>query len=59
MTVSKEPASSRSAERWENEGGPTHTPRLAVHSGLESDLTRLEIASVQLTNPEATGSNNV
>ena len=50
MTVSKAPASSRSADRWENEGGPTHKkPGLAAPASLDSDLKRLGITPVQLT----------
>jgi hypothetical protein len=49
MTIAKVPASSRSTERWENEGGPTHMPSLAVAGDIGSDLKRFGIAPVQLT----------
>ena len=49
MTISTNPPTSRSTERWENEGGPIHMPSLTVHDEPNSELKKLKITPVQLT----------
>lgn len=49
VTHVPKPRSSRSADRWENEGGPSRSPPLSSDDGMGSELKRLGIASVELT----------
>ena len=43
------PASERSTDRWENEGGPTASPEMQSRDDLQSELERYGITPVQLT----------
>jgi hypothetical protein len=43
------PTSVGSANRWENEGGPTRSPQMQSRDGLQAELKKYGIASVQLT----------
>jgi hypothetical protein len=42
-------ASERSADRWENEGGPAHSLETQAREELQSELKRYGITPVQLT----------
>jgi hypothetical protein len=43
------PASVASADRWENEGGPTRSPEMLSRDDLQAELKRYGITPVQLT----------
>jgi hypothetical protein len=43
------PTSIGSADRWENEGGPTRSPKMQWRDDLEAVLKRYDITTVQLT----------
>jgi hypothetical protein len=43
------PASVGSADRWENEGGPTRSPEMQSRDDLQAELKRYGITLVQLT----------
>jgi len=43
------PTSMRSADRWENEGGPTRSPEMQSRDDLQAELKRYGITPVQLT----------
>jgi hypothetical protein len=43
------PASKASTDRWENEGGPTHSPEMQSREDLQSELKKFGITPVQLT----------
>lgn len=50
MTTSNTlPASERSTDRWENEGGPARAPQTLSSDDLQSELQRYGIKQVQLT----------
>ena len=38
-----------SADRWENEGGPTRSPEMQSRDDLQAELKRYGITPVQLT----------
>jgi hypothetical protein len=38
-----------SADRWENEGGPTRSPAMQSRDDLQAELKKYGIAPVQLT----------
>ena len=42
------PTSKGSADRWENEGGPTRSPEMQSRDDLQADLKRYAITPVQL-----------
>jgi hypothetical protein len=43
------PTSAGSADRWENEGGPTRSPEMQSRDDLQAELKRYGITPVQLT----------
>jgi hypothetical protein len=43
------PAAHGSTDRWENEGGPAHSPEMATRKDPQSELKRYGITPVQLT----------
>ena len=43
------PTSTGSADRWENEGGPTRSPEMQSRDDLQAELKRYGITPVQLT----------
>ena len=49
MTLAPKPRPSRSADRWENEGGPGRPPAAKSEDAQQSELDGLGITSVQLT----------
>jgi hypothetical protein len=49
MTYATKSASERSTDRWENEGGPTHSFEMPSGQDLQSELKRYGITPVQLT----------
>ena len=49
MTYAAKSASERSTDRWENEGGPAHSPKIPSPDDLQSELEKLGITPVQLT----------
>jgi len=49
MSSYANPASERSTERWENEGGPTPSVEMQSRDDLQSELERYGITPVQLT----------
>lgn len=48
-TSTARPISMGSADRWENEGGPTHSPEMQSRDNLQAELKRYDITPVQLT----------
>ena len=49
MTSTALPTSMVSADRWENEGGPTRSPEMQSRDDLQAELKRYGITPVQLT----------
>lgn len=49
MTMHKPPASERSTDRWENEGGPTRSSGMLKRDDLRSELEKYGVTQVQLT----------
>lgn len=50
MTISIAlPTSMGSADRWENEGGPTRSPEIQSRDDLQAELKSYGITPVQLT----------
>ena len=49
MTYTTKLPSERSTDRWENEGGPAHSPEMPSRDDLQSELEKLGITPVQLT----------
>ena len=49
MTYATKPASERSTDRWENEGGPACSAEMPSGHELQSELERYGITPVQLT----------
>ena len=43
------PTSIGSADRWENEGGPTRSPEMQSRDDLQAELKSYSITPVQLT----------
>ena len=43
------PTSMGSSDRWENEGGPAHSPDMQSRDDLQAELKRYRITPVQLT----------
>jgi len=48
-TSTAPPTSMGSADRWENEGGPTPSPEMQARDDLKAELKKYGVTPVQLT----------